>query len=103
MGTKTAAHRINWARPVVGATLAGAALLAIAAPARAALVLPPPSLKVTVGTGLNAPTILTSNGPGTLIENAASNNATASASIQISPGVLLSSSVMSDPVFASGG
>jgi len=84
------------------AALAGAALLTVAAPARA-IVLPPPDLTVKVNVGFNAPIDLFTHGPGALSATDAANNATAGASVQISPGVLLSSAVMSDPVFASGG
>jgi len=88
---------------MLSAVLAGAAVLAAASPSRAALVLPPPDLKVTVNAGFNPQTVTTSNGPGGLTGTDSANGAVATASIQISPGVLLQSTLTSGTAFASGG
>ena len=88
--------------PTLTAILAGTALLAAAAPA-AALVLPAPSLKVIVNAGFNPPTTTTSNGPGGLSGSDSANGATVSATIQVSPGVALTSTLTSGTAFASGG
>jgi hypothetical protein len=102
MGATTGLMTRAWSRPVLSAALAGVALLGAAAPARA-LTLPPPDLTVKVNAGFDPPTTLTSNGPTTLTATDTANNSTATASVQISPGVLLSSTLVSAPVFASGG